>query len=84
MKTFSVASVIHKFDIKQRDKLQGARLAVIFERCKTAQIVTFIQGENNFKIKNLTCSDFIVDIAIEEYGIFVFGTTRLFFMVFFD
>ncbi|KAL4003544.1 WD domain G-beta repeat family protein [Acanthocheilonema viteae] len=52
------------------------KLAVIFEHCKIAQIVTFIQENNDFEIECLTCSDFIIDIAVEDNGIFIFGITR--------
>uniref|UniRef100_A0A0R3RU87 tRNA (guanine-N(7)-)-methyltransferase non-catalytic subunit n=1 Tax=Elaeophora elaphi TaxID=1147741 RepID=A0A0R3RU87_9BILA len=52
------------------------KLAVIFEHCKTAQIITFFREDNDFKIECLTCSNFIVDIAVEDNGIFVFGITR--------
>uniref|UniRef100_A0A2K6WHK4 tRNA (guanine-N(7)-)-methyltransferase non-catalytic subunit n=1 Tax=Onchocerca volvulus TaxID=6282 RepID=A0A2K6WHK4_ONCVO len=52
------------------------KLVVIFEHCKTAQIVTFMQESNNFEIEYLTCSNFIIDITIEDNGIFVFGITR--------
>ncbi|KAK6101446.1 WD domain G-beta repeat family protein [Brugia pahangi] len=55
---------------------KGIKLAVIFEHCKTAQIVTFFQENNDFKIECLTCSDFVIDITVEENGIFVFGITK--------
>ncbi|MCP9259643.1 tRNA (guanine-N(7)-)-methyltransferase non-catalytic subunit [Dirofilaria immitis] len=52
------------------------KLAVIFEHCKTAQIITFIQESNNFEIEYLTCSDFIIDITVEDSGVFIFGITK--------
>uniref|UniRef100_A0A1I8EBN8 tRNA (guanine-N(7)-)-methyltransferase non-catalytic subunit n=1 Tax=Wuchereria bancrofti TaxID=6293 RepID=A0A1I8EBN8_WUCBA len=55
---------------------KGIKLAVIFEHCKTAQIITFFQENNDFKIECLTCSDFVIDITVEENGIFVFGITK--------
>ncbi|EFO21908.2 hypothetical protein LOAG_06577 [Loa loa] len=67
---------IRRCQVFPNSSSKDIKLAVIFEHCKTAQIVTFIRENNNFKIECLTCSDFIVDIAVEENGVFAFGITR--------
>ncbi|VDK68630.1 unnamed protein product [Litomosoides sigmodontis] len=67
---------IRRFKMFPNSCSKDIKLVVIFEHCKTAQIVTFIQENNDFKVERLTCSDFIIDIAVEDSGIFVFGITR--------
>ncbi|VDN05707.1 unnamed protein product [Thelazia callipaeda] len=52
------------------------KLAVVFQSCANVQIITFIERDKSFQFEEMTCSECIFDIAVDEDEINVWAITK--------
>lgn len=64
------------FSIFPNSTSKVMKFAMIFEECKTMQIIAFTSETSNFEAEYMNCSDCLIDVAVEDNGVYVFALTR--------